>query len=469
MLKKVLILILSCCFILSCKQTNDIGKPIEHDCEVLKEYLQDASIDVSLAIDDGLDIDNLISNIKTEYLNYYVPLSKKNNTESQDEKGIYREAFSASIAWVLQNNLPIKNAHNGIIYKEKEKNTVYTKYTFASDIYFELKENEYYVISSNVNEINQGMKYTGDKKNIVKSIENNKIVYRYVYFYEANIEEGKINIENVEYTIPVKFCVFRSDKEDIISYEIKNNNLFVTINLCETRTEEQKKKYEDTVKQISQEIFRTNNVIFDLRNNSGGYLNMLYPIIDSLVLGPDYGKKENDCIELNAIINSGSKVLNTKTIRNTSLLSNNNNFLINHKDERYPVYNPSINNNFIPNYSGNIIVIQSTGTCSAAEHFIAVLQYIFKNQMTIIGQKSNGLLDFGGSLGYMLPDSKIKLNLSYIDQRSLLILKENKKWHGDTEGFYPDYWYFSNDLNFLELFLNENIKKDLQLDLEMIR
>ena len=24
------------------------------------------------------------------------------------------------------------------------------------------------------------------------------------------------------------------------------------------------------------------------------------------------------------------------------------------------------------------------------------------------------------------------------------ILKNNPHWHGDTEGFYPDYWCFSN-------------------------
>ena len=60
MLKKFLCLCLFCLCILSCKKTKDIVKPIENDCEVLKQYLQNAAIDVSLAIDDGLDINNIL-------------------------------------------------------------------------------------------------------------------------------------------------------------------------------------------------------------------------------------------------------------------------------------------------------------------------------------------------------------------------------------------------------------------------
>ena len=62
----------------------------------------------------------------------------------------------------------------------------------------------------------------------------------------------------------------------------------------------------------------------------------------------------------------------------------------------------------------------------------------------MFGQKTAGMLDFGDELDFRLPDSNLVLSLSGCDYRNLTILKNNHHWHGDTEGFYPDYWYFSN-------------------------
>ncbi len=62
----------------------------------------------------------------------------------------------------------------------------------------------------------------------------------------------------------------------------------------------------------------------------------------------------------------------------------------------------------------------------------------------IFGQKTAGMLDFADELDYRLPDSNLVLHLSSCDLRNLKILKNNLHWHGDTEGFYPDYWCFSD-------------------------
>ena len=157
MLKRNLFILLLCVFILSCKDSDEIIKPIEKDCEVLKEYLQNASIDVSLAIDDGVDINNLILKVKKVYESFYVPYSKKNKLENPDENGIYKLAFASSIAWILEDNIPLKNSHNSIYNKTIKKVSAYRLYAFSSGIYFEQHGDEYFVLSSKDNSIKKGM------------------------------------------------------------------------------------------------------------------------------------------------------------------------------------------------------------------------------------------------------------------------------------------------------------------------
>lgn len=61
----------------------------------------------------------------------------------------------------------------------------------------------------------------------------------------------------------------------------------------------------------------------------------------------------------------------------------------------------------------------------------------------MIGEKSGGMADFAGVFFYLLPDSKIRLSLCCADCTESSILNPQYGWRGDTEGFYPDYWIFS--------------------------
>ena len=56
--KTSLILILPLLIFISCSRFVST-EPIEKDCEYLKTLLPDAAIDFSLAVDDGLDMDEL--------------------------------------------------------------------------------------------------------------------------------------------------------------------------------------------------------------------------------------------------------------------------------------------------------------------------------------------------------------------------------------------------------------------------
>ena len=63
----------------------------------------------------------------------------------------------------------------------------------------------------------------------------------------------------------------------------------------------------------------------------------------------------------------------------------------------------------------------------------------------MLGEKSRGTADFGCIFGYLLPDSKIRLFLCAADYSDSAIMNRQFGWNGDTEGFYPDFWIFSED------------------------
>lgn len=432
----------------SCSKKVSV-KPIEQDCALLKQYLEEASVDVSLAVEAGLDLNKVIDELKKYYLYYAIENIKEYHEES-DEKGIYRNAFADSISQMFVSDIPFTNTHNNVKISNYSWNPIKTKFAFPSEIFFEFRDGYFFVVKSNCDSVKVGMRYTGDYKNMIKVIDcNMQIKYQYVWFYEYDITNCEINVDNEQVTIPISYQPFYSDRCEDISYEIKDDFLFIHIKTFFLHGEKSTKEFNKIVEEVAGEINKYSNIIIDLRDNPGGNTNLLYPIIYSLVLGCDYYKKQESCNVLDKVIYAGSKYLNTKVIRTQIyLLGEMVNLFNQHIGEKYIEIEYSDNYpfyNFKPVFEGKIFVLMNTGTTSAAEHFIAILNYFFQNKVILIGEKTYGCLDFGNVMDYRLRDSGIVISLSSVDNRSTNILKDNKKWHGDTQGFYPDYWCFIND------------------------
>ena len=61
-------LMLCCClFLVCCRDEVDLNA-IDVDCEYLKTIFEEASVDISKTIDEGLDSAKLIEDIKAEYV-----------------------------------------------------------------------------------------------------------------------------------------------------------------------------------------------------------------------------------------------------------------------------------------------------------------------------------------------------------------------------------------------------------------
>ncbi len=463
-MKKVVIFFLLSFCVLACKKTNNVSvEPIEKDCEYLKTLLPEASIDFSTAIDEGLDIESFINEVKKNYI-YFVERNQNNKFEDADENGIYNGAFVGAITYALQDSLKKKNTHMTIKGKDAYLAHSYVNRVYVSDIYFEKNDEDFYVSNNLRNDISKGMKYTGEKKNIVQEYSDGKISYRYIVFSEElSLDVAEINLDGNNITIPIKRDELSPREGKDLWYEEKGDNFFIVAKTFNPRLEKNIEDYEKTLSEICKKINDYQTIVFDFRDNNGGYIEYFIPILASMIFG-ETNYEEDERVELlNADLRLGERQLMTETIKNSYLLDGQNisDFYFANKGKRYFITESVIEKSDIKSsvFKGKIFVVMNTYTVSAAEVFISLLKKYFANQVILLGEKSGGMADFSGVFPYLLPDSKIRLSLCCADYTEASILNSKYGWRGDTEGFFPDYWIFSeNEESIYDFVRNKNVQ-----------
>lgn len=450
--------LLFCMLFVSCSKTN-LVKSIENDCEYLKQILPDASIDFSNAVDAGLDVETFINEVKLRYANY-AENDRKDKYEKPDENGIYNSAFTDAITYTLQNHLKRKNTHMTIKGKYAYIAHSYVNRVFLSDIFFEKSGDDFFVLRDFNSEISEGMKYTGDLENIVLEYINGDFVYRFVFFSEKlSLDKAKISLDNNTFIVPVRRDELVPRKGKDLWYEEKDGKLYVIASTFKPHLEKNIEDYEITLEEICEKINNYSTVVFDFRDNAGGYSDTFTPVIASMLFGTsDYEAELYDKIAENLIL--AKTELLTETVRNSYLLDGQildytyygdkgiRYNTLKSEEERFEIDTPAFN--------GKIFIITNTNTVSAAEMVIAELKYYFKDKVCILGEKSAGMLDFGGVFSYILPDSKIRINLCHVDNTGNAFLSVENGWKGDTKGFYPDYWIFEENSRDIDGYINSN-------------
>ena len=73
-------------------------------------------------------------------------------------------------------------------------------------------------------------------------------------------------------------------------------------------------------------------------------------------------------------------------------------------------------------------------------------------------------INFGGVFDYYLPESGIMLHLASGSLKNSDFLQKNPHWHGDTKGFYPDYWCTDSSLlpTLVAITKDKKLKKSLR-------
>ena len=406
---------------------------IEKDCELLKTYLQDVSIDCSLAVDEGLvDLDDVIQKIKDDY-NSRKKKSKANN------KGIYQEEFAKSIHNVLSKELPYKNGHMSIQVLDYHENVFPKQFVFFAGIYFEKRDSDFFVVESDVKSVKKGMKYTGDVENLFQTVFNGEVLYQFGIFSPYMKKKAEISIENKTKKVPITWTSNYA-KSDELEYEITDDVFTIRIS---TFMPKDPYVYEKKIREIQKELEVTDKtVVFDLRGNSGGMLNYTTSFLYSLFME----RTEENAALFSQIVDAivaNTTDINTETLRQLLILNNlqshyrnlltNPNRYIFHESETSEV---AIEN---PKYKKNLYVLVSSYSASSAEYFANYAKCMYDNTI-IVGDNTSGCADFGTSITCTLTDSKVSILLCATDGRNTTCLANNESWKGDCYGIFPDYW-----------------------------
>ena len=454
--KTPLILVLPLLLLISCGGVTST-KPIEKDCEYLKTFLPEVSIQFSKAVDEGFDWEPFFKELKSMYISSSWTRFRKSPL---DDNGINRDAFANAIAWAMQKQLKKKDSHMNACGDGWPLYPFYKKIVFKTDLLFEKRADGFYVVQSKYKDIEPGMKYTGDEESLVQEYTDGKLLYRFVVISEYLKKlKVKINLDGKDKIIPVEFDELLPEKSGDIRYEEKDGILTVVIKTMRPRHDDNITEYEKTVEEICKRINNYSKVVFDFRDNGGGYVESFTPIITAMIYGKIDALHDDRIGMVNEYLYTGKTDMLTKTVANRRILEGNmmSAFYHEHKNERYYTYpepekKPDLSNKA---FKGKIFVITNTNTCSAAEYSLAALKYFFKDQVIQLGIKTGGLLDFGGAYTYILPESKLKMCICCCDLSGMKILGEGSGWRGDTEGFYPDIWFFSGDEKNIRKFIME--------------
>lgn len=441
--------------------SNTFSKNFEDDCLYLETLLSDVAIDMSLSLDENnLNVKNVLARIKSQY-------KAKASSEIISKEGIDKKVFANVIneTYAKYSN---KNGHVAIKSEDEFLMPFSHQFVYYSDVYF-TKENNSYIVYKNYKNIKKGTLYTGKTDNLFKTVYKNKILYRFGTFSSKIIKDSMISIENKLYKVPVYGDV--GSVKYTKDYEFKkiDNCLYLKIENCDFSDKKLEKKFFEDTEKFSNEFKNTNTIIFDFRNNLGGYSKYLKPFSYSLIFNNKTDDNDLQFSKWNKYLQSGHKRINTKTMINKTisvglLSSDYNTYCFQNLDKKYLVEGEVEQVNLTPWYKGKIYVLINPLSCSTSEEFILSLKKLFGSNVIVIGQNSNGSLDFPDVYGYILPASKIKLNLSAIDYRETNLLKE-KSWHGDTMGVFPDYWCEPKDIVKTLSFLvgNKNLEKFIKL------
>ena len=411
------------------------NEKLDNDLAYLTRLMKECYAGYEYNIEQGFDFDAAIENIRELYIKKSVESTKEYDSE----------LLAQCINLELLEKLKVPDNHLQIVSK-KQMYGVKQNFWYASKVYFTKQGEDYYTTFSLNFKIRRKSLYTGDKNNLYKIIRHNKEYFVFGLNSPYEIKTAELSLNNKQYKVKVKNKpVLLRYKENWIGIRKTEKTVYFSASDCifmswdNSSYNIQVKKFEDYVSELRRKNYE--NVIVDLRGNPGGLVDRLTPILSSLNFGGDY-KNPNKVYKKINTINKGKR-LDSELIRQAmEQFSKLNPGLENHVeiDSAYEYYaaNQLEIYDFTPVYKGKLIILTDTNTASASELFISY-SYLFEN-VYLIGTNTSGTIDFGALLDYYLPESNVRMHLASGSFKENEFLQNNSHWHGDTKGFYPDYW-----------------------------
>lgn len=486
------------------KNLVQIDKPVDYslngnraankDFEYLKTYLTQCYVGYDEAKKNGFDVDSAIRKMKWHYT-----MSRLSHKQQKKEKreqytfynGVDNWAMSYGVGRVLHAEMEkagIKDVHFAVYGDKNFWNVSPKLWPFFSELYFEKQGDEFFVCSSSIEEIKSGMKFSGDVNNLYKCLLNGKEVYQFIALSKINLKESEINLNGKKFMIPVSYDDKFKYKNNHIGFEETEDTIYISLSDCNLGVNDNKAVFDKMMERLDEvcgqakNSVNKKNVILDLRGNGGGY--RMYP--EKILKSVFYGNSEAKSMVYTNFTNhfdSGTLTLISKEIawkvyqhdkatpgfseENVQRAKTEYEELVANPKRVYdglldPVMQelPQVNTS---DFKGKIYVLIDTNSASAAELTVAFSYLDDKDKVVLIGTKSAGCIEYGGRYEYELPYSKVKLSLCRSNMSRIACLAQNPHWHGDTKGFYPDYWCQNKDLlnTLISLTGDKNLKTTL--------
>lgn len=431
------------CFFITSSLTFSNTK-LDTDLSYLKRVLKEAYAGYEYNVEKGFDFDAAIEKVRKLYLN-------KAAENQIDENELSDELLADCINSEIVTKLKVPDNH----FQIGTKKTVYgfkPQKWYSSKIFFKKQGNDYYVASSRDFRIRRKSKYTGNVEHLFKVIKSNREYYVFGVFTNEKIEKAEISINNKIYITKVRIGNYLKDYyPSHLGMKKTKKSIYLSFSDCVLNGNDRQshtllsRKIYDNLLELKKHNYE--NVIVDLRCNFGGVVNNITPVLSAINFQGDY--KNLSEVDKKIETYSASKFIDSELVREAGLQLAEENPAYKQYVEYdsiydYQIANPRKTYDFKPAYKGNIIIIIDFHSASASELFIAY-SYMFDN-VYLVGTNSSGTIDFGDLLDYYLPESDVKLHLAARSFKDSDFLQKNPHWHGDTKGFYPDYWCTDSSL-----------------------
>lgn len=411
------------------------------------------------------DLDSYIYLMESSYAGYEDALSRgmdtneiKNQFQSRydkDEKikidDFYAALYDAFIPYIQDN-------HASLNHNDKYNTFIKDQYIFFSDIYVQKNNSAYFVLNENQLKIPAGAKFNDDEKYLFYYPAKGRDVYRIGYLQTENKDSISIKFDNQEFALPITKAE-NVDEPCLYFVKSTDKSSYIKYNRCDFENETElnyQKAFSNSAKDYKDKDF----LIFDLRGNYGGaniYEKKFFlELYDQNMTTDDFSHGDIRNIYSYANIRAFRHLLHIYADVNSPEIKEMLNDLktyekmIKRNPQKIIEISEKINSDMTfdnPEFKGKIILLTDKNVASAGEDFVLLADRIFGETTEVIqiGQNTSGCILYGNICDFYLPNSGIKCRLNLTDFSSLA--KQSKRFHGEGNGLYPDYWSTNEDLN----------------------
>lgn len=453
-------------------------KELREDCDMLKYLIYNSYAGIDEAIQNGFDLDATIEEIYTKSL------------EKKTLDRIPTSDFSSITKITFAQKLNNTDQHINIGGSLKD-----SKLLYYTKVFFEKKDNKYFVKKSEEKDIQIGMEYTGPEQNLFEILTEEGILYRYGVMTNLKIKTAQLSVNNQKFSVEAKTDKPIPTKQSWSGIKSTQNTIYVSLGDCQQATgisdriQTSDAFWNDYLSQVSEQAAGKTNAIFDLRSNQGGYREFPAKILRALYYNQNSDDQLSKDIEALFINTTGINCVNLVSpvteYNSKEYFENNKNFFERYKPEVKEFYKDYWKHmktrpirKFIsmeqfqtnlselpqPDFQGDIYILLNQNSASAAE-FGTLMAYELKNKgitVHIIGENSCGAFKYGGMMDHFLPNSGLWLSTGIFFGEPPLML-ETPNWHGEGNGFYPDYWATNDTIlnTLIELTNDQELKEVL--------